>query len=1255
MARLALSVGLGIVGGLLAVATAGVATPAIFGLGFSIGSVVGGIAGSLLFPPGGAVGPRLNDLQISSSAPGNPIPFGFGQYRIGGQIIWAQAIQEHKKNQSAKGGPTTTTYDYTCTFAVSFGFGPGQIMQLWGDSDCIYDTTGTQQVGTLQNSQGETVSLSVTLYPGDENQMPDPTIVSIQGAKQTPAYRGQILAVFDNMDLSNFGNRIPNMRGLVNYGDGAANHPAVALASSDQFPLIDEINRVYYVFSASRDHVSKYSLVDNSAIFLDMVCPWPTGAIVDINSPVATVKGGVDPDGFLWIFIINGDGGGNYPLCKVNPNTMQLIHVNVLAGGLDHPEACSGCYSPGDGNTYMYVHMSGGFDGLIKWCMNNNQQVGPFLGFQLHFPETLPHVTFDETEYPVIDGAAGNCYSYLASSFYGKWYIWSQAGFPVFEKAGVTGVGEGMAVAMIANPQNNTLIVTTDTGCIHLIDAVGWTILSTYGNTDTSNTWPGANQPVVVTYLIKDTNGNVQECTVGGFTGAYQPGMFPVGTPGQIWNPDLNGVTQDGSVRWTNLGGFPFVNGTSSGGNFNAKAVMCGFNGHVQNGIFFTQDSGVSSNSGQCTMRRAADLVAVDNFDFFTNYVGTGPQTILGAWQWDSIYGSIICGGIANGMPAAIVERAYVARNGSAGVGVDVILADFAGRMGLTAADYDFSAVSDLTCLGYVITNPQSAAQCISPLCQAYLFDLVETDFVIKAVKRGQPSTWTIPENDLGLQEDKRKLLETMNAYTDTPKDVVITYVDPALDYQQGTQRRKRHKKTIKSINETIINLPFVFGPTDAIQLADKLIWLAELERQTFDFNVWKSLYMLMDPTDVITFSYEGLQFIARVIKNSIGQNYAVEISGVNQNATAYLSTISGVGQPGFIKGGVAAFGPTILFLLDTTLMQDKDQSPIGQSGIYFAFASPVVGNPGAVLYESSDQQNWASVSMESDHIAYGFSTNALGVPASPWCWDHVNTLTLFFADTGVTLSSMSDLNIYNGANGVLVGKELIQFKTAVHNANGSWTLSNLLRGRRGTEWACAGHVVSEACFFPQVQGGLHRLAMNANLIGIIQYFKAITLGGDLNSGPSNPLTLAGNDVKPYAPVDVAGTKDGSGNLVIQWQRRTRIGAGANIAGTWPISEETESYDVVITDSLGVVKRTFSNITPNAGPNWSSPDFPHVAYTAAQQTTDFGGVQTTYYFQVFQNSALTFTDGTHRGFETRCVLPLALSATSPAAETFIYH
>src|SRR5437763_350863 len=142
MARSALSVGLGVAFSFIP----GIGT----GLGFALGSALGGLIGTLAFPGKGThtYGPRLNDMQVSSSAPGMVIPIIYGSMRIGGNIIWSTGIQEvaTTKKQSSKGlGPsnTTTTYTYFSSFAAAFCQGPATITRVWGDAKLIFDLTGT--------------------------------------------------------------------------------------------------------------------------------------------------------------------------------------------------------------------------------------------------------------------------------------------------------------------------------------------------------------------------------------------------------------------------------------------------------------------------------------------------------------------------------------------------------------------------------------------------------------------------------------------------------------------------------------------------------------------------------------------------------------------------------------------------------------------------------------------------------------------------------------------------------------------------------------------------------------------------------------------------------------------------------------------------------------------------------------------------------------------------------------------------------
>jgi hypothetical protein len=121
-------------------------------------------------------GPRVNDLQISTSADGAPIPFGYATSRVGAQIIWSSGIQEHSKSTTQGGGSfggssvTTTTYTYTSSFAACFGEGPGIITRIWADSKLVYDSNPSAATdvpawdSATNYNAGDVVFFSGTIY-----------------------------------------------------------------------------------------------------------------------------------------------------------------------------------------------------------------------------------------------------------------------------------------------------------------------------------------------------------------------------------------------------------------------------------------------------------------------------------------------------------------------------------------------------------------------------------------------------------------------------------------------------------------------------------------------------------------------------------------------------------------------------------------------------------------------------------------------------------------------------------------------------------------------------------------------------------------------------------------------------------------------------------------------------------------------------------------------------------------------------------
>jgi len=203
MATLVLGAAGAAIGGSIGGAILGVSAATIGGfIGSTIGSVVDSWIISSLAPTQRIEGARLDTLRITSATEGAVIPRLYGRMRMGGNIIWATDFREETRTTTQGGGKgggggkvkTTEYLDYA-SFAVALCEGPiTGIGRIWADGKPM-DLSG----------------VTWRWYPGDEAQTADPFIVAKTGAANTPAYRGTAYVVFEELALSTYGNRLPQL------------------------------------------------------------------------------------------------------------------------------------------------------------------------------------------------------------------------------------------------------------------------------------------------------------------------------------------------------------------------------------------------------------------------------------------------------------------------------------------------------------------------------------------------------------------------------------------------------------------------------------------------------------------------------------------------------------------------------------------------------------------------------------------------------------------------------------------------------------------------------------------------------------------------------------------------------------------------------------------------------------------------------------------------------------------------------------
>lgn len=521
---------------------------------------------------------------------------------------------------------------------------------------------------------------------------------------------------------------------------------------------------------------------------------------------------------------------------------------------------------------------------------------------------------------------------------------------------------------------------------------------------------------------------------------------------------------------------------------------------------------------------------------------------------------------------------------------------------------------------GYLLTSQVDAKSALQNLMAAFFLDVVESDFKLKFIPRGfNPPTLTIPEDDLGLEADKAKLIETHIMAQELPRFVDVIYVDPTIDWQQNKQHKARSSRVIKSKQALTMSLPMVLDADFARQIAEKALYLAWLERKPWTFNLFRSKYMVVDPADTIQFVYQGLTYTMRVVGNTIGVNYGMQIQGVSEDQNNYSSSVAGAGDPAISPTTPNPLFPTFLFLLDIPYLQDSDAvSDRSTTGYYMGMTATDSRWVGGVLYRSSDDVNFDSIDSSTDRMWFGQLNNTLGDPPILFTWDNVNTIDITMADSkNFTLAGVTDVDVLNGANVLIVGNEVIQYVNAVQTSPGRYTLSRLLRGRRNTEYAAYGHGSSERAFDPTT--GLKHETTPLSLIDLLRHYRGVTVGADITTVADTNLTIVANDLKPASATSINGVRDISLNLTIGWTRRTRYaGDWLNNTGNVSLNEDSEAYSIdIYSAGFGSVLRTIA-WTPGT---YDGNGNPEAAYSAADQTTDFGSPQASIDIKVYQISA----------------------------------
>lgn len=525
----------------------------------------------------------------------------------------------------------------------------------------------------------------------------------------------------------------------------------------------------------------------------------------------------------------------------------------------------------------------------------------------------------------------------------------------------------------------------------------------------------------------------------------------------------------------------------------------------------------------------------------------------------------------------------------------------------LEAADIDVTDLTDEV-RGFRVAGPDAIRAGLDVLRAAWPFDVRQHGYQIEFVRRGGASVDTIQASALGAHaygdQPGPQVVDTREMDIVLPQKVSVKYLDSVREYDVNEQHAQR--ANTDAVNHRVLDLSIPMNAQEAKRTAAMLLYQYWLDRYDVSFVLPPS-YQHLEPCDPITVTADNVTYSLRLTSVNYLPDGRVECSARYASAAIY-SQESVSDEGGSTGGGLGIQGPTIYQLLDIPLLlddYDKPGFPVAMCGMLSAW-------DGGVLYRSDDSgETWTAVMSGTTGSTIGYATDTLS--------EHGGTVIDFSGVLTVrlyngTLSSVTDAAMFAGSNWFAYGAdgrwEIIAARNAVLQADGSYVLTDFLRGQRGTEWATGLHEQGDAIVLLETST-LDFLSVNSSTIGVERSYRGITMGEDISSTSDDEFTYAGVNLECLSPVHLTGSRHPTTrDWTISWTRRSRFGAWRDYIDA-PLGESSESYtaEVYSDSAFTTLVRSISSTTQS------------FTYTSAQQVDDFGSDQGTLYLKIYQNSA----------------------------------
>ena len=741
--------------------------------------------------------------------------------------------------------------------------------------------------------------------------------------------------------------------------------------------------------------------------------------------------------------------------------------------------------------------------------------------------------------------------------------------------------------------------------------------------------WDGGSVDYVNNYGWLGTNVNTLKCQPA-FNGHVFIAGGKVGTTPVLYT-STNGI--GGWVSQTVPAGITDIYGFCA---FNSSILMVGFDSGTNTGkTAISTDNGVSWSSW---VNLPASIgnggwagASWSGSSFIIFEKNPGPSSYQWAISSDGL--SWVAGDSSVGFPSNRPDGYLKGWNGSywvsmgASTGASFVIYDHGSitsdlvslssvvssecyRTGLLSpGDIDTSSLNS-NVRGFLVSGSGSVRNSLEILQGAWPFDIRQHGYTIQFVNRGSSAVATIPLADLGAGTGEPVVMTTIQRTPDLslPRRASVKYLDYDREYNTGEQYASRD--TVQSYNTHSVDFPLVLTGTEAAGMAETLLYLYWMERYELEFSL-PATYNNLEPGDVVNLTTpEGVVSVRLVGVNNTSTNI-VECKGRFNSAAVYSPTAVAATPVTAGNTTITPLGGVKYELLDVPMVSSAQSSP----SFLLAMTGLLDGWKGGTLMQSTDSgATWYSMQdVDPPGTAMGYCSNSIGVVDSRTV-DSASVLSVTM--TQGDLYSVTQAAMFGGQNYFAYGAdgrwEIIAVQTCTLVSASNYNLTNMLRGRAGTEWAMGLHQAGDALVLLDTTD-VSLINSTSDMIGVPSVYRGITFGRDISTDSNKNFTYRGVNLMPLSPINLTGSIDaGTGDWTLSFIPRTRDTSGWRDFVDSPMGETSESYqvDIFSDNTYSTVKRTLTSSAPS------------ISYSSTNQIADFGSNQSTLYVKVYQMSSV---------------------------------